>query len=51
MKEKFEALGMAVRAGVKPENAAARLGLSGVEFTGLQPVTLREPASGDSSAA
>ena len=43
LKAKFDALGVAVRAGVEPSNAAELLGLEGVEFTGLQPVTLRDP--------
>ena len=43
LKAKFDALGVAVRAGVEPSNAARLLGLEGVEFTGLQPVTLRDP--------
>lgn len=41
LKVKFEALGIAVRAGVDPEDAASRLGLSGVKFTGAMPVSLR----------
>ncbi len=43
MKAKFEALGIAIRAGVEPSNAAHTLGLEGVRFTGLQPVSLRDP--------
>lgn len=43
MRAKFEALGVAIRAGVKPEDAAARLGLSGIGFTGAVPTTLRLP--------
>lgn len=43
LKAKFEALGMAVRAGVDPADAASRLGLSGVKFTGGVPVSLRMP--------
>ncbi len=43
MKAKFDALGMAVRAGVDPDDAAAKLGLSGIEFTGAVPVSLRMP--------
>lgn len=34
---------MAVRAGVNPDDAAARLGLEGLEFTGAVPVSLRVP--------
>jgi len=43
MKAKFDALGVAIRAGVVPADAARRLGLDGVQFTGLQPVSLRDP--------
>lgn len=40
---KFEALGVAVRAGVKSESAAKFLGLEGLEFSGAVPTTLRMP--------
>lgn len=43
MKAKFEALGVAIRSGVDPENAAQLLGLNGVKFTGAMPVSLRLP--------
>lgn len=43
MKAKFDALGVAVRAGVDPANAASLIGLDGVRFTGLQPVSLKNP--------
>ena len=43
MKAKFDALGVAIRAGVDPQDAARRLGLSGIEFTGAIPVSLRPP--------
>lgn len=43
LKAKFEALGMAVRAGVEPADAAARLGLAGIKLTGAVPVSLRQP--------
>lgn len=43
MKALFDALGAAVRAGVEPDDAAARLGLSGIRFTGATPVSLRQP--------
>lgn len=43
LKAKFDALGVAVRAGVDPQDAAARLGLEGIEFTGAVPVSLRLP--------
>lgn len=45
LKAKFDALGVAIRAGVEPENAAARLGLAGLAFTGAIPVSLRLPES------
>lgn len=45
LKAKFEALGMAVRAGVDPETAAQMLGLEGIKFTGAVPVSLRMPES------
>lgn len=43
MKKKFDALGVAIRAGVDPDNAASQLGLQGVRFTGAVPVSLRLP--------
>lgn len=43
LKAKFDALGVAIRAGVDPEDAAARLGLQGTRFTGAIPVSLRVP--------
>lgn len=45
MRAKFDALGVAIRAGVDPQNAARILGLEGVEFTGAVPVSLRMPES------
>lgn len=45
MKARFDALGTAVRAGVAPDDAAARVGLDGIEFTGAVPVSLRLPES------
>jgi len=36
-----EALGILVRAGVDPEEAAARVGLTGIDFTGAIPTALR----------
>lgn len=41
LKDKFESLGIAVRAGVDPDDAAARLGLAGIRLTGATPVSLR----------
>lgn len=49
LKAKFEALGMAVRAGVDPEDAAGRLGLAGIKLTGGIPVSLRMPQDEASS--
>ena len=43
IKSKAEALGILIRAGVDPEEAAARVGLAGVEFTGAMPTSLRLP--------
>lgn len=42
-KRRAEALGMLVRAGVESENASEIVGLSGVEFTGAVPTSLRMP--------
>lgn len=49
LKAKFDALGVAIRAGVNPETAARRVGLDGIDFTGAVPVSLRlpEPAARD----
>lgn len=43
LKAKFDALGVAIRAGVDPAQAAERLGLTGLKFTGAVPVSLRMP--------
>jgi hypothetical protein len=45
LRRRFEALGIGVRAGVDPEDAARRLGLAGIEFTGAVPTSLRLPES------
>lgn len=45
LKAKFDALGVAVRAGVDPQDAARRLGLDGIQFTGAVPTSLRLPES------
>jgi hypothetical protein len=42
-KAKADALGALIRSGVSPETAAAKVGLSGIEFTGAVPVSLRLP--------
>jgi hypothetical protein len=44
-KAQFDALGVAIRAGVDPDDAARRLGLDGIQFTGAVPVSLRLPES------
>lgn len=43
IKAQFDALGGAIRAGVDPEDAATRVGLPGIRFTGAIPVALRPP--------
>lgn len=43
LKVQFEALGMAVRAGVDPADAAKRVGLEGVKLTGMLPTSLKMP--------
>lgn len=48
MKTRFDALGVAIRSGVDPGNAASMLGLDGVQFTGAIPVSLR-PLDRDAS--
>lgn len=48
MKTRFDALGVAIRSGVDPDNAASMLGLDGVQFTGAIPVSLR-PLERDAS--
>lgn len=45
LRDRFDALGLAVRAGVDPEDAARRLGLDGIKFTGAVPVSLRQTES------
>jgi hypothetical protein len=44
-KAKADALGVFIRAGVDPADAARRLGMDGIEFTGAVPVSLRLPVS------
>jgi hypothetical protein len=43
IKAKADALGILIRAGVEPNEAATRVGLQGVEFTGAMPTSLRLP--------
>ena len=38
----FDGLGKAIRSGVDPNSAAEKLGLGGLKFTGLLPVSLKE---------
>lgn len=42
-KSAFDALGVAVRAGVDPNSALEVLGIPGVKLTGAVPVSLRLP--------
>lgn len=44
-KAKADALGILIRAGVDPVDAAERVGLTGIKFTGAVPVSLRLPES------
>lgn len=44
-KAKADALGILIRAGVDPVDAAQRVGLTGIKFTGAVPVSLRLPES------
>jgi hypothetical protein len=43
VRKKADALGVLIRAGVDAESAAQRVGLTGVEFTGAMPASLRLP--------
>lgn len=43
LKARFDALGAAIRSGVDPQEAADRVGLNGLAFTGAVPVSLRMP--------
>ena len=43
MKTRADAMGVLIRAGVAPANAATQVGLPDVEFTGAVPVSLRVP--------
>ena len=45
VKAKADAMGILIRSGVNPEDAAAAVGLTGMRFTGAVPVTLRLPAA------
>lgn len=44
VKARADAMGVLIRAGVEPDEAAERVGLPGVEFTGAMPTSLRLPA-------
>lgn len=48
-KEAFDALGVAVRAGVDPQSALDVLGMPGVKLTGAVPVSLRLPEAATST--
>jgi len=43
LKAKADALGVMIRAGIEPADAAAKTGLTGVRFTGAVPTSLRLP--------
>lgn len=43
IKAQADAMGVLIRSGVSAESAAAKVGLSGVEFTGAMPASLRLP--------
>ncbi|MEO6627622.1 MAG: phage portal protein [Aquihabitans sp.] len=45
IREKADAMGVLIRAGVSTESAAEQVGLTGVRFTGAVPVSLRLPES------
>jgi len=47
VKARADAMGVFIRAGVKPEDAARLAGLQGVEFTGMVPVALRVREQGE----
>jgi len=44
-RDQADALGVLIRAGVDPAEAARRVGLAGLAFTGAVPVSLRLPES------
>lgn len=43
IKAKADAMGVLIRAGVSPESAARQVGMTGVQFTGAVPTSLRVP--------
>jgi hypothetical protein len=45
VKQRSDAMGVLIRAGVTPESAARIVGLDGLEFTGAVPTSLRLPES------
>ena len=51
VKTKAEALGMLIRSGVDPQDAADRVGLTNIDFTGAMPVSLRLPGVDANAAA
>lgn len=45
VKAKADAMGVLIRAGVDPKEAAEQVGFAGIKFTGAVPVSLRLPAA------
>jgi len=43
IKAKADAMGVLIRAGVSPQDAARQVGFTGLEFTGATPTSLRLP--------
>lgn len=50
VKARADAMGVLIRAGVKPEDAARLAGVQGAAFTGMVPVALRAPEASDPPA-
>lgn len=50
VKARADAMGVFIRAGVKPDDAARLAGVAGVSFTGMVPVALRSPETSDPTA-
>lgn len=45
VKAKADAMGVLIRAGVDPKEAAAQVGFAGLAFTGAVPTSLRLPTA------
>lgn len=45
VKTRADAMGVLIRSGVDPVDAARQAGLGGLDFTGATPVSLRLPTS------